>query len=78
MRHGKKKRTAKEGNNMGEALLTVKSLNAWYSNEKMILSDFSFALAGHEVAGLSGLNGAGITWSMYAPPMGKKFRMCRS
>ena len=46
---------------MGEALLTVKSLNAWYSNEKMILSDFSFALAEHEVAGLIGLNGAGKT-----------------
>lgn len=46
---------------MGEALLTVKSLNAWYGNEKMILSDFSFALAGHEVAGLIGLNGAGKT-----------------
>ena len=66
---------------MGEALLTVKNLNAWYnvdsektlsqllipctlkraksrySNEKMILSDFSFALAAHEVAGLIGLNG---------------------
>ena len=70
---------------MGEALLTVKNLNAWYnvdsektlsqllipctlkraksrySNEKMILSDFSFALAAHEVAGLIGLNGAGKT-----------------
>ena len=41
----------KEGGKMGEALLTVKSLSAWYSNEKMILSDFSFALAEHEVAG---------------------------
>ncbi len=40
---------------MGEALLTVKSLNAWYSNEKMILSDFSFALGRHEVAGITGL-----------------------
>ena len=46
---------------MGEALLTVKRLSAWYSNEKMILSDFSFALAGHEVTGLIGLNGAGKT-----------------
>ena len=27
----KKKRTAKEGDNMGEALLTVKNLNAWYN-----------------------------------------------
>ena len=70
---------------MGEALLTVKNLSAWYnvdskktlsqlripctlkraklrySNEKMILSDFSFELAEHEVAGLIGLNGAGKT-----------------
>lgn len=46
---------------MGEVLLTVKSLSAWYSNEKMILSDFSFALARHEVTGLIGLNGVGKT-----------------
>ena len=46
---------------MGEALLTVKSLSAWYNNKKMILSDFSFALAEHEVTGLIGLNGAGKT-----------------
>ena len=46
---------------MGEALLTVKHLSAWYSNEKMVLSDFSFALAEHEVAGLIGLNGSGKT-----------------
>ena len=87
---------------MGEALLTVKCLSAWYnvdsekalsqllipctpkraklrnSAEKMILSDFSFALGEYEVAGLIGLNGAGKTWPMYAPPMGKWFRMCRS
>ena len=46
---------------MGAALLTVKNLNAWYSDEKMILSDFSLELAEHEVAGLIGLNGAGKT-----------------
>ena len=46
---------------MGEVLLAVKSLSAWYSNEKMILSGFSFSLAEHEVAGLIGLNGAGKT-----------------
>ncbi|WP_279053472.1 ABC transporter ATP-binding protein [Eisenbergiella tayi] len=46
---------------MGDALLTVKNLSAWYTEGKSILSDFSFALAEHEVAGLIGLNGAGKT-----------------
>ncbi len=46
---------------MGETLLTVGNLSAWYSEEKMILSGFSFSLAEHEVAGLIGLNGAGKT-----------------
>ena len=46
---------------MGEALLTVKNLSAWYSDDKRILSDFSFELSEHEVAGLIGLNGAGKT-----------------
>ena len=46
---------------MGQALLTVENLSAWYSNEKMVLSDFSFELAEHEVAGLIGLNGVGKT-----------------
>ncbi|MEZ3433668.1 MAG: ABC transporter ATP-binding protein [Lachnospiraceae bacterium] len=46
---------------MGEKLLTVKNLSAWYSEEKTILSDFYFELAEHEVAGLIGLNGAGKT-----------------
>ena len=46
---------------MGETLLAVKNLSAWYSDEKMILSDFSFALNDHETAGLIGLNGAGKT-----------------
>ena len=43
---------------MGETLLTVQNLSAWYSEEKRILSGFSFSLAEHEVAGLIGLNGA--------------------
>ena len=34
---------------------------SWYSGEKMVLSDFSFELAEHKVAGLIGLNGAGKT-----------------
>ncbi len=46
---------------MGEALLTVQNLSAWYTEGKMILSDFSFELAEHEAAGLIGLNGAGKT-----------------
>ena len=46
---------------MGEALLSVKNLSAWYSDSKMILSGFSFELAEHEAAGLIGLNGAGKT-----------------
>ena len=46
---------------MGKVLLTVKNLSAWYSNEKMVLSDFSLELAEHEVVGLIGLNGAGKT-----------------
>ena len=44
---------------MGETLLTVQNLSAWYSEEKRILSGFSFSLAEHEAAGLIGLNGAG-------------------
>lgn len=57
----KKKRTAREAGKMGDALLTIQNLSAWYSNEKRILLDFSFALDEHEVAGLIGLNGAGKT-----------------
>ena len=49
------------GGKMGETLLTIKNLSAWYSEEKRILSGFSFSLAEHEVAGLIGLNGAGKT-----------------
>ena len=29
---------------MGETLLTIKNLSAWYSEEKMILSEFSFSM----------------------------------
>jgi len=50
---------AKGEGKMGETLLTVQNLSAWYSEEKMVLSGFSFSLAEHEVAGLIGLNGAG-------------------
>lgn len=46
---------------MDTALLAVKNLSAWYDDKKMVLSDFSLELAGHEVAGLIGLNGAGKT-----------------
>jgi len=46
---------------MSKALLTVKNLSAWYSDEKMVLSDFSLELARQEVIGLIGLNGAGKT-----------------
>ena len=49
------------GGKMGETLLTIKNLSAWYSEEKRMLSGFSFSLAEHEVAGLIGLNGAGKT-----------------
>lgn len=46
---------------MGKELLSVKNLSAWYSEEKTVLSDFSFELFEHEAAGLIGLNGAGKT-----------------
>lgn len=46
---------------MGAALLTVKNLSAWYSNEKTVLSDLSLELTARETAGLIGLNGAGKT-----------------
>ncbi len=46
---------------MEKPFLTVKNLTAWYNSSKIILSDFSFELADHEVAGLIGLNGAGKT-----------------
>ncbi len=46
---------------MGAALLTVNNLSAWYSDEKMVLSDFFMELARQEVVGLIGLNGAGKT-----------------
>lgn len=46
---------------MDAALLAVKNISAWYSEEKMVLSDLSLELAGQEVVGLIGLNGAGKT-----------------
>ena len=52
---------------MDTALLDIKNLSAWYSDRKKVLSDFSFALAEQEVAGLIGLNGAGKTTFRPAP-----------
>jgi len=46
---------------MSAALLTIKNLSAWYSDEKTVLSDFSLELAEQEAVGLIGLNGAGKT-----------------
>ena len=46
---------------MGNPLLTVKNLSAWYDRGKMVLDGFSLELAAHEVVGLIGLNGAGKT-----------------
>lgn len=46
---------------MGAPLLSIKNMNAWYTREKMILSDFSLDLFDHESVGLLGLNGAGKT-----------------
>ncbi len=46
---------------MGNPLLSIKNLSAWYHSKKMVLSDFSIELAEHEVVGLIGLNGAGKT-----------------
>lgn len=66
MGNGKGKRTAKEENEMGTAVMAVKNLNAWYGSEKRILSDFSLELEEHEIVGLIGLNGAGkTTFSKY-------------
>ena len=46
---------------MGNPLLTVKNLSAWYDRGKMVLDGLSLDLAAHEVVGLIGLNGAGKT-----------------
>lgn len=46
---------------MNTHLLTVKNLSAWYNSKKMVLQGLSLELAGHEVVGLVGLNGAGKT-----------------
>lgn len=46
---------------MDTPLLKLANLSAWYTAEKMVLSDFSLELADYEVVGLIGLNGAGKT-----------------
>lgn len=46
---------------MDGSLLIIKNLNAWYSSERKVLSDFSIELKPNEVVGLIGLNGAGKT-----------------
>lgn len=49
---------------MGEPVLAIKNLSAWYGGEKRVLCDFSFTLYDHEAVGLIGLNGAGKTTFM--------------
>ena len=46
---------------MGENILELQNLSAWYSEGKNVLSGFSLQLRSHEVVGLIGLNGAGKT-----------------
>ena len=46
---------------MGENILELQNLRAWYIEGKNVLSDFSLQLRPHEVVGLIGLNGAGKT-----------------
>ena len=46
---------------MGNSLLTIQNLSAWYSEGRKVLSNVSLELAEHEVVGLIGLNGAGKT-----------------
>lgn len=46
---------------MGNSLLTIQNLSAWYSKDRKVLSNVSLELAEHEVVGLIGLNGAGKT-----------------
>ena len=49
---------------MGNPLLRIQNMSAWYDSEKRVLSDLSMELQEHEVAGLIGLNGAGKTTFM--------------
>lgn len=49
---------------MGNPLLRIQNMSAWYDSEKRVLSDLSMELQEHEVVGLIGLNGAGKTTFM--------------
>lgn len=46
---------------MGNPLLCIQNLSAWYNSGRNVLGGFSMELQEHEVVGLIGLNGAGKT-----------------
>ncbi len=46
---------------MGDSLLQIKNLRAWYQPDRAVLTDLSIKLREHEAVGLIGLNGAGKT-----------------
>ena len=48
-------------NAVNNPLLAIQNLQAYYTQEKTVLSGLSLALADHETVGLIGLNGAGKT-----------------
>ena len=59
---------------MGEPVLSIQNLSAWYGREKTVLCDFSFQLYDHEAVGLIGLNGAGKEPLNFR---GEEFKACR-